>query len=145
MAYREENGAFKNRKQLLKVAKLGPKAFEQCAGFMRIADGENPLDGTSVHPESYEAARQLLKKLGYQEDELKRGGLAGISRKIADYRKILPDFSCYRYSASRRSVSVASKAPASFKPLPRLSESFLCRGNSKTSLCSGDLVSVRRA
>lgn len=88
VAYREENGAFKNRKQLLKVAKLGPKAFEQCAGFMRIADGENPLDGTSVHPESYEAARQLLKKLGYQEDELKRGGLAGISRKIADYRKM---------------------------------------------------------
>lgn len=88
VAYREENGAFKSRKQLLKVAKLGPKAFEQCAGFMRIAGGENPLDGTSVHPESYEAARQLLKKLGYQEEELKRGGLTGISRKIADYRKM---------------------------------------------------------
>ena len=55
VAYREENGAFTNRRQLLKVAKLGPKAFEQCAGFMRIAGGDNPLDGTSVHPESYKA------------------------------------------------------------------------------------------
>ena len=64
VAYREENGAFRSRKQLLKVAKLGPKAFEQCAGFMRIADGENPLDATSVHPESYGAALELLKRLG---------------------------------------------------------------------------------
>ncbi|MCC8025269.1 MAG: RNA-binding transcriptional accessory protein [Clostridium sp.] len=87
VAYREENGAFKSRKQLLKVAKLGPKAFEQCAGFMRIAGGENPLDGTSVHPESYEAAEKLLKKLGYRAEELKRGGLTGISRKIVDYKK----------------------------------------------------------
>ena len=65
VAYREENGAFRSRRQLLKVAKLGPKAFEQCAGFMRIQGGENPLDGTSVHPESYEAAGKLLEKLGY--------------------------------------------------------------------------------
>lgn len=63
MTYREENGRFDNRKQLLKVAKLGPKAFEQCAGFMRIAGGSNPLDSTSVHPESYDAAAQLLKSL----------------------------------------------------------------------------------
>jgi uncharacterized protein len=62
--YRENNGRFMNRKQLLKVAKLGPKAFEQCAGFLRITDGENPLDATSVHPESYEAAGKLLEKLG---------------------------------------------------------------------------------
>lgn len=61
MTYREENGRFDNRKQLLKVAKLGPKAFEQCAGFMRITGGSNPLDATSVHPESYDAAAQLLK------------------------------------------------------------------------------------
>ena len=65
MAYREENGRFKSRKELLKVAKLGPKAYEQCAGFMRIHEGANPLDETSVHPESYEAAKKLLEKQGF--------------------------------------------------------------------------------
>ena len=85
MAYREEHGAFTNRKQLLKVAKLGPKAFEQCAGFMRISGGENPLDATSVHPETYEAAQALLKKLGYSSQDLKKGGLTGIGKKIRDY------------------------------------------------------------
>ena len=69
--YRETNGRFTNRKQLLKVAKLGPKAFEQCAGFMRITDGDNPLDATSVHPESYGAAEQFLEKLGLSMDDLK--------------------------------------------------------------------------
>ncbi|MBD5451246.1 MAG: RNA-binding transcriptional accessory protein, partial [Lachnospiraceae bacterium] len=69
--YRETNGRFTNRKQLLKVAKLGPKAYEQCAGFMRITDGENPLDATSVHPESYAAAMQLLQKLGLSMEDLK--------------------------------------------------------------------------
>lgn len=88
VAYREENGAFKTRKQLLKVAKLGPKAFEQCAGFMRITGGEEPLDGTSVHPESYEAAKKLLETLGYREEELIRGGIPGISRRIRDYREM---------------------------------------------------------
>ena len=88
VAYREENGAFKNRKQLLKVAKLGPKAFEQCAGFMRITGGENPLDGTSVHPESYEAARKLMTRLGYDLSELGQGGIKGIGKKIVDYRKM---------------------------------------------------------
>ena len=85
VAYREEHGAFANRKQLLKVAKLGPKAFEQCAGFMRISGGENPLDATSVHPETYEAAQALLKKLGYSSQDLKKGGLTGIGKKIRDY------------------------------------------------------------
>lgn len=88
VAYREENGAFSNRRQLLKVAKLGPKAFEQCAGFMRILGGENPLDATSVHPESYKAAGALLEKLGYKPEELKAGGLAGIRGKVRDYRKM---------------------------------------------------------
>ena len=91
VAYREENGAFKSRKQLLKVAKLGPKAFEQCAGFMRITGGENPLDGTSVHPESYDAAGKLLEKLGYKPEELSGGGLLGISRKIKDYKRTAQD------------------------------------------------------
>ena len=88
VAYREENGAFKTRKQLLKVAKLGPKAFEQCAGFMLITGGEEPLDGTSVHPESYGAAKKLLETLGYREEELIRGGIPGISRRIRDYREM---------------------------------------------------------
>lgn len=69
--YRENNGRFTNRKQLLKVAKLGPKAFEQCAGFMRILDGDNPLDATSVHPESYEAALKLLDKLGLTMEDVR--------------------------------------------------------------------------
>lgn len=88
VAYREENGKFTDRKQLLKVAKLGPKAFEQCAGFMRIADGEQALDGTSVHPESYEVARNLLKLLGYQEADIRRGGLKGLSKQITDAKKL---------------------------------------------------------
>ncbi len=88
VAYREEHGAFQNRNQLLKVAKLGPKAYEQCAGFMRIQGGNNPLDGTSVHPESYEAAETLLKKLGYQVEEIGVGGLKGIGKKITDYGKM---------------------------------------------------------
>lgn len=70
VAYREENGRFTSRKELLKVAKLGPKAFEQCAGFMRIAGGKNPLDATSVHPESYEAASALLERLGYKTEDI---------------------------------------------------------------------------
>ena len=69
--YRETNGRFRNRQQLLKVAKLGPKAFEQCAGFLRIADGDNPLDATSVHPESYEAAKHLMEKLNLTMEDVK--------------------------------------------------------------------------
>lgn len=88
VAYREENGIFKNRKALLKVAKLGPKAFEQCAGFLRISDGTQPLDATSVHPESYGVAEALLKRLGYSEDELKKGVIPGLHKKISDYKKL---------------------------------------------------------
>ena len=82
VVYREENGRFDNRKQLLKVAKLGPKAYEQCAGFMRITGGSNPLDSTSVHPESYDAADRLLKKLGYSAEDITAGGLKGLSGKV---------------------------------------------------------------
>ena len=88
VAYREDNGRFVTRKDLLKVAKLGPKAFEQCAGFLRITGGKNPLDATGVHPESYQAASDLLTRLGYQPEDIASGGLAGISRKIGDYKKI---------------------------------------------------------
>lgn len=82
VSYREQNGKFTDRKQILKVDKLGPKAFEQCAGFLRIQDGKNPLDATSVHPESYDAVLALLKKLGLNVDELRKGGLSGISKQI---------------------------------------------------------------
>ena len=78
VAYREENGKFTERRQLLKVAKLGPKAYEQCAGFLRINDGSNPLDTTSVHPESYDAAKKLIEKLGFNLSDL-AGGLTGLS------------------------------------------------------------------
>lgn len=89
VAYREENGRFTSRKQLLKVAKLGPKAFEQCAGFMRISDGKNPLDQTSVHPESYEAATELLHMLGFDLVDIK-GGVVGLSLLAKD-RKALAE------------------------------------------------------
>ena len=88
VAYREENGQFTDRKELLKVAKLGPKAFEQCAGFMRISGGKNPLDATSVHPESYEAASALLSKLGYKPNDVVAGNLLGLSLQVKDYKKM---------------------------------------------------------
>ena len=88
VAYREENGRFESRKELLKVAKLGPKAYEQCAGFMRIQGGSNPLDGTSVHPESYEAAEKLLKKQGFAAEDVAAGRLTGLSITIGDYKKL---------------------------------------------------------
>lgn len=81
VAYREENGKFTDRKQLLKVAKLGPKAYEQCAGFLRISDGKEVLDSTSVHPESYEVSRILMKKIGISESDIK-GGVQVIDDKI---------------------------------------------------------------
>lgn len=82
VAYREANGRFADRRQLLKVPKLGPKAYEQCAGFLRIMNGDNPLDATSVHPESYEAATKLLTSLGYSVQDIAGGGLKGISKKV---------------------------------------------------------------
>ena len=88
VTYREENGRFTSRRELLKVAKLGPKAFEQCAGFTRITGGKNPLDATSVHPESYEAATKLLEKLGYKPEDIIGGRLSGISRQVKDYNKM---------------------------------------------------------
>ena len=88
VAYREENGRFESRRELLKVAKLGPKAFEQCAGFARITGGKNPLDATSVHPESYEAAQKVLEKLGYKPEDITGGKLSGISRQIKNYKKL---------------------------------------------------------
>ena len=83
VVYREENGKFTDRKQLLKVAKLGPKAFEQCAGFLKVSDGKNALDNTSVHPESYSAAEKLLKLCDYTDNDVKNGGVKNLSDRVS--------------------------------------------------------------
>lgn len=88
VAYREENGRFTARPQLLKVSKLGPKAYEQCAGFLRISERKNPLDATSVHPESYAATQKLLTKLGFMAEDIREGKLRGISKKISNYQTL---------------------------------------------------------
>ncbi len=98
VAYREENGRFEQRSQLLKVAKLGPKAYEQCAGFMRINGGKNPLDATSVHPESYVAANALLEKLGYDKKSFPEGGYAGLSAKVKDVKKMAAELGIGEYT-----------------------------------------------
>lgn len=95
VAYREEAGKFTNRKELLKVAKLGEKTYKQCAGFMRIADGKNPLDATSVHPESYAAADVVLQKLGIDKELIRQGGAAEIEEKI-----------CIVYPADKKAAKV---------------------------------------
>ncbi|WP_343210409.1 Tex family protein [Anaerolentibacter hominis] len=87
VSYREDSGRFGNRRELLKVPKLGPKAYEQCAGFLRITGGKNPLDGTSVHPESYQAAKELLTRCGYKPEDIK-GGIPGLGKKIANIQKL---------------------------------------------------------
>jgi uncharacterized protein len=80
--YRQENGKFKSRKELLKVSKLGPKAYEQCAGFLRIPESSNPLDATGVHPESYGPAKQLLKETGFTAEDIKNSKVKNLSSKI---------------------------------------------------------------
>ncbi len=87
VSYREENGRFNSRKELLKVSKLGPKAFEQCAGFMHISGGKEPLDSTSVHPESYEATEKLLDMLSLKKEDITGGGLVGLNLMIKDKAK----------------------------------------------------------
>ena len=88
VAYREEHGRFADRRELLKVPKLGPKAYEQCAGFTRIQGGKNPLDATGVHPESYEAAEKLLKRQGFTPEDITARRLTGLSATIRDYKKL---------------------------------------------------------
>jgi len=90
-AYREENGVFVDRKQLKKVPKLGDKAFKQCAGFLRISGGKNPLDSTAVHPESYAAAAELLKRAGVSASELAKGGIADIEKRAGDLTVLADD------------------------------------------------------
>ena len=94
VAYREENGAFTDRRQLKKVPKLGPKAFLNSAGFLRITGGDNPLDATSVHPESYPVATEVLKRAGVSADELKRGGVPDIERRVGSVAQLASDLGC---------------------------------------------------
>lgn len=91
--YREEHGRFQTRRELLKVAKLGPKAFEQSAGFLRIMNGKDALDATGVHPESYDAAKKLIAQQGYEMQELAKGSLQGLSKKITDYKALSEELS----------------------------------------------------
>lgn len=93
VAYREENGRFDSRAKLLKVPKLGPKAYEQCAGFLRILDGKNPLDATSVHPESYPVAKELLNRLGHTPEEITTGGVGQISKEIVSIKELAEELS----------------------------------------------------
>ena len=94
VAYREENGAFTDRRQLKKVPELGPKAYLNSAGFLRITGGDNPLDATSVHPESYPVATEVLKRAGVSADELKRGGVPDIERRVGSVASLASDLGC---------------------------------------------------
>ena len=94
VAYREENGPFTDRTQLKKVSKLGPKAYLNAAGFLRIASGKNPLDATSVHPESYAVANEVLKRAGVKADELKRGGIPDIERRVGSVGELAGELGC---------------------------------------------------
>ena len=94
VAYREENGAFTDRRQLKKVPKLGPKAYLNAAGFLRISGGKNPLDATSVHPESYEVATAVLERAGVKASELSRGGVPDIERRLGSISALASDLDC---------------------------------------------------
>lgn len=113
VAYREENGVFKNRRELKKVAKLGEKTYGQCAGFMRISDGDDPLDRTSVHPESYGAAEAMLAKLGLEKSQLIRGGLADIDDRI---------WNAYGKEESQKAPKTRAKGLAALAELSRKEE-----------------------
>ena len=123
--YRETNGRFKNRKQLLKVPKLGPKAYEQCAGFLRILNGENPLDATSVHPESYEITNKLLDKLGFSVSDIKTG--LKLSDMIKDKKKLSSELSVGELTLSDilKELEKPGRDPREDSPKPALRSDVL--------------------
>ena len=123
--YRETNGRFKNRKQLLKVPKLGPKAYEQCAGFLRILNGENPLDATSVHPESYEITNKLLDKLGFSVGDIKTG--LKLSDMIKDKKKLSSELSVGELTLSDilKELEKPGRDPREDSPKPALRSDVL--------------------
>ena len=122
IAYREENGPFSDRKQLKKVPKLGPKAFEQCAGFLRISDGKNPLDATSVHPESYEAAERVLKTLGIKGEDLAKGGVADIEERVCT--QFAPKEQERSKSRAKGLAALKDMAPKKGNPLKNLGKAM---------------------
>ena len=123
--YRETNGRFKNRKQLLKVPKLGPKAYEQCAGFLRILNGDNPLDSTSVHPESYEITNKLLDKLGFSVSDIKTG--LKLSDMIKDKKKLSSELSVGELTLSDilKELEKPGRDPREDSPKPALRSDVL--------------------
>ena len=123
--YRETNGRFKNRKQLLNVPKLGPKAYEQCAGFLRILNGENPLDATSVHPESYEITNKLLDKLGFSVSDIKTG--LKLSDMIKDKKKLSSELSVGELTLSDilKELEKPGRDPREDSPKPALRSDVL--------------------
>ena len=125
--YREAHGAFKERKELLNVSKLGPKAYEQCAGFLRIRDGKNPLDATSVHPESYDACVKLLEKLNHSLDEILSGGMSGISKEASDINSLAEDLNIGEITLTDiiTELEKPGRDPRSDMPLPVLRSDVL--------------------
>ena len=123
--YRETNGRFKNRKQLVNVPKLGPKAYEQCAGFLRILNGENPLDATSVHPESYEITNKLLDKLGFSVSDIKTG--LKLSDMIKDKKKLSSELSVGELTLSDilKELEKPGRDPREDSPKPALRSDVL--------------------
>lgn len=125
--YRDAHGSFTSRKQLLKVPKLGPKAFEQCAGFLRIRQGENPLDATSVHPESYGAAEELLTRLGHKPEEISHGGIAKIAEEVRDLQKMAEELGLGRMTLEDILAELAKpgRDPRQDMPKPILRQDVL--------------------
>ena len=131
--YREANGRFTNRAQLLKVAKLGPKAYEQCAGFMRITDGDNPLDATSVHPESYEAAKKLLDKMGLTMEDVKEAQKKAAAQKAAGKK----DKPVKEKKKPQQQIVIRNTNTAMGKALAAAMGGITLENNSDTSVISG--------
>lgn len=127
VAYREANGAFLNRKQLMKVDKLGAKAFEQCAGFLRIYHGEEPLDMTAVHPENYKAAKAILKKAAFSPEDIKRGGAVGISKKVYADKQTLEELALgeMTFADIMKELEKPSRDPREEMPKPLLRSDVL--------------------
>ncbi len=134
--YRETNGRFHDRRELLKVAKLGPKAFEQCAGFLRIRDGKNFLDNTSVHPESYDTAKELLTKLGYTADDVKAGGAAGMRKKAGDIKQLAKELNVGEITLSDiiGELEKPGRDPREDAPLPILRSDVLAMEDLKPGM-----------
>ncbi|MBP5608379.1 MAG: helix-hairpin-helix domain-containing protein, partial [Lachnospiraceae bacterium] len=153
VTYREENGVFKSRKELMKVPKLGPKAFEQCAGFLRILNAKNPLDGTSVHPESYDAAVKLIEKLGHSINELS-GGMSGITKTVKDTKSLAAELNIGEMTLKDilNELEKPGRDPRADMPLPilrsdvlameDLSEGMVLKGTVRNVIDFGAFVDI---